>query len=120
MCAGVVHLCACVCVSVRTCATMHHTAYSRDVQCRRVMSLVAISVRVTVAIPGQPQIVSHTYLSTPCQSKNMSDDLWLTGDCQSNSDGQGHSDKGYSSVHICDSPSIVVDCQSYYGLSDKL
>ena len=40
---------------------------SRDVQCRCVMSLVAISVRVTVAIPSQLWI----------------DDPWLTGDCQS-------------------------------------
>ena len=67
----------------------------------------------------------------------LADDPWLTRDCQSNSDGQGYSDKGYLSKHICDSPSIgmswqsyngpfiqifcdspsiVVDCQSYYGL----
>ena len=33
---------------------------TRDVQCRRGMSLVAISVRVTLTVPGQPRIVSHT------------------------------------------------------------
>ena len=56
---------------------------SRDVQCRCIMSLVAISVRVTVAIPSQLWI----------------DDPWLTGDCQSNSDGQEYSDKGHLSKH---------------------
>ena len=78
------------------------------------MSLVAISVRVTVAIPGQPRIVSHTYSSISCQS--IPDRQRYSGDCHSNSDGQGYSDKGYLSMHICDSLSIVVDCQSYYGL----
>ena len=50
----------------------HKSTYTaeieRDVQCRRIMSLVAISVRVTLTIPGQPRIVSHAYSSTPCQS----------------------------------------------------
>ena len=32
-------------------------------------------------------------------SVHMADNLWLTGDCQSNSDSQGYSDKGYSSMH---------------------
>ena len=58
----------------------------RDVQCWRVMSLVAISVRVTVAIPSQPQIISHTYSSTPCQiipdRQSYSDNPWSTTDCQ--------------------------------------
>ena len=29
----------------------------------------------------------------------LADDPWLTGDCQSNSDGQGYSDKGYLSIY---------------------
>ena len=49
----------------------------------------------------------------------MADDPWLTGDCQSNSDGQGYchgcSDNGYLSMHICDSPSIGMNCQRYHG-----
>ena len=46
----------------------------------------------------------------------LADDPWLIGDCQSNSDGQGYSDNGYLSMHICGSPSIGMSCQSYYGL----
>ena len=63
--------------------TAHLLAHSRvrDVQCRCTMSLVAMGVRVTLAIPGQPRIVSHAYciVYTPCQSI---------------SDGQGYSDRG--------------------------
>ena len=51
---------------------MHCRAvFVRDVQCRHVTSLVAISVRVAVAIPSQPwrsRWVIHTFSSTPCQS----------------------------------------------------
>ena len=46
----------------------------------------------------------------------MADDSWLTGDCQSNSDGQVYSDKEYLSMHICDSPGIGMNCQSCNGL----
>ena len=45
----------------------------------------------------------------------MSDDPCFPGDCQSNSEGQGYSDKGYLSIHICDSPGIGMNCQSYNG-----
>ena len=69
------------------------------------MSLVAISVRVTVAIPSQPRIISHTYSSTPCQS--IPD---RQGCCH------GYSGNRYLGMHICDSPSIGINCQSYHGL----
>ena len=58
---------------------------------------VSLKVRVTLTVPSQPRIVSHAYSSTPyiyILYVYMSDDPWLTRDCQSNCDGQGYSDKG--------------------------
>ena len=52
----------------------------------------------------------------------MNDDLWLTRDCQSISDGQGYSDKGYYTICMADDPWLSGDCQSIsdgQGYSDK-
>ena len=66
-----------------------HAVFVRVVQCRSVMSLVAISVRVTVAIPSQPwrsRSAIHTYSSTPRQSipdsQSYSGNPWSTTDRQ--------------------------------------
>ena len=82
------------------------------------MSLVVICVRVTVAIPSQPWVpsqpythtqvplvrvsltVSQSYSGNPRSTMDRQPYIpWLTRDCQSISDGQGYSDKGYLSMY---------------------
>ena len=114
---------------------MHCRAvFVRDVQCRHVTSLVAISVRVAVAIPSQPwrsRWVIHTFSSTPCQS--IPDSQSYSGIPLSTTDHQP-SYRGWPGIVrvtltvrdtltigtwvciFCDSPIIGMNCQSYNGL----
>ena len=71
---------------------------------------------MTRAFPGIVRVtLTVGYTLTRGTSVCMADDPWLTGDCQSNSDGQRYSDNRYLSMHICDIPGIGMNCQSYNG-----
>ena len=48
-------------VSMQKMVSTQRAVSTRDVQYRRTMFLVAMGIRVTLAIPGQPWIVSHAF-----------------------------------------------------------